>query len=74
METIKIYCDSAEIEILELKDNTLVLVDKIDNAILKRGSETEIETYIIEVVSEFEEKNESERMILKQLTDEYFNN
>lgn len=74
METIKIYCDSAEIEILELKDNTLVLVDKIDNAILKRGSETEIATYIIEVISEFEEKNESERMILKQLTDEYFNN
>lgn len=74
METIKIYCDSAEIEILELKDNTLVLVDKIDNAILKRGSETEIATYIIEVISEFEEKNESERTILKQLTDEYFNN
>lgn len=74
METIKMYCDSAEIEILELKDDTLVLVDKIDNAILKRGSEIEIATYITEVISEFEEKNESEKIILEKLINEYFNN
>lgn len=74
METIKVYCDSAEIEILELKDDTLVLVDKTDNAILKRGSEIEIATYITEVISEFEENSESEKIILERLADEYFNN
>lgn len=74
METIKVYCDSAEIEILELKDDTLVLVDKTDNAILKRGSEIEIATYITEVISEFEENSESEKIILERLANEYFNN
>ena len=72
METIKLYCESAEIEVLELKNDTLVLVDKMNNTILTRGTEMEIAKYIIEVILDFEEKTKQDKEIFKRLAIEYF--
>ena len=72
MKTIKLYCDLAEIEVLELKDDTLVLVDKMNNTILTRGSEIEIAKYIMGVILDFEEKSKKDEEIFKRLAIEYF--
>lgn len=73
MELIKEFCNKADLELLELKEGSFLLVDKMDDdRIIMRGSEFDMAKYIVGLILDFEERSEFEDRIFKGLTVKYF--